>query len=137
MIPSPTEGIIMLRVVGNIVRDHDPALVALGFLVCVLATSISAHLVSPRRTGEQRAMRTGAAILAFGTGVWATHFIDILAFRSGVPFGFDLPLGAVSLILPVVAASIAFMVGAGSHKALTTVVARGLILAAGIGSMHF
>jgi diguanylate cyclase (GGDEF)-like protein len=127
----------MLRVVGSIVHDHDPGLVALGLLVCVLAMTICAHLLSPHRPSEQRAIRTGAAILAFSSGVWATHFISILAIRSDVPFRFDLPLGALALILPAIAASLAFMVGAGSDKAMTTVVARGLILTVGIGTMHF
>ncbi|MEA2743651.1 MAG: hypothetical protein QOG25_2022 [Acetobacteraceae bacterium] len=127
----------MPRVVDSIVHDHDLALVALGILVCVLATGISTHLVSPRQAGEQRMMRTGAAILAFGTGIWSTHFISVLALRTSIPYNFDLPLCALSLVLPIIAASIAFMVGTDSDKAMTTIVARGLILAAGMGAMHF
>jgi diguanylate cyclase len=137
MIRFQFEGIIMLRVVGTMSHDHDPGLVALGFLVCVLATSISAYLLNPRQTGEQRAIRTGVAILAFSTGVWTTHFISILAFRSSFPFGFDLPLGALSLALPAIAASVALMVGADSGLTIATSITRGLILAVGIGGMHF
>jgi NO-binding membrane sensor protein with MHYT domain len=74
----------MLRVVGSIVHDHDPGLIALGLLVCVLATTVAAHLVSPHRTGEQTAIRTGAAIVGFSTGVWTAHFISILAIRTDV-----------------------------------------------------
>jgi diguanylate cyclase (GGDEF)-like protein/PAS domain S-box-containing protein len=127
----------MLRVVGSTLHDHDPGIVALGFLVCVLSASISAHLLNPCRAGEQRAMRVGAAILAFSTGVWTTHFISILAFRSNLPLGFDLSLGALSLVIPAIAASAAIMIGPGTDRSIATIIIRGLILSLGISAMHF
>jgi hypothetical protein len=83
----------MLRVVGGITQDHDRGLLVLALLVCVLATSTSVRLLTPSRDREhdQRTIRIGAAILAFSTGAWTTHFISILAFRPGVKFGFDGP----------------------------------------------
>jgi diguanylate cyclase (GGDEF)-like protein len=127
----------MLRVVESIAYDHNPGVVVLGLLVCALASSISAHLLSPCQAGEQRLMRTAAAILAFSAGVWTTHFISILALRTNFPLSFDLPLTALSLVLPGVAAAAAMMVGSRSDSSIAMIVTRGVILAAGIGAMQF
>ena len=34
----------------------------------------------------------------FGFGVWATHFVAMLAFSPGMPTAYDVPLTALSLI---------------------------------------
>ena len=129
----------MLRVVGRITQDHDLGLVALAFLVCLLATTTSAHLVIPRRDGEQwpRAIRTGTGILAFSLGVWTTHFISMLAFRPNVPVRFDVPFCILSLVVSVVFSSIAFSIAPRGQVSNAATIASGLILAAGIGAMHY
>jgi diguanylate cyclase len=132
----------MLRVFGSITQSHDPGLVALACLICVLATNASARLLTPDKSNEsdQRAIRLGAAVTAFSTGVWATHFISILAYRP-VPLGFDVPLCALSLAIAIGMTSLAFTFGPRrGHtpwSGLTIAVARGVILASGIGMMHF
>jgi diguanylate cyclase (GGDEF)-like protein len=127
----------MLRVVGGITQDHDRGLLVLALLVCVLATSTSVRLLTPSRDREhdQRTIRIGAAILAFSTGAWTTHFISILAFRPGVKFGFDGPLCLVSLLLAVAATGFAFASSRGNWR--KAILARGLVLATGIATMHF
>src|ERR1700733_830708 len=100
----------MLRVVACVTQYHDQGLVALACLVCVLATNATARLLTPSNSGEinQRAIRLGAAIVAFSTGVWTTHFISILAYRPGVPFGFDVPLCIFSLVIAIGMTGLAF-----------------------------
>ena len=129
----------MLRVVGCITQDHDLGLVALACLVCILATNTSARLLCPRRDGEQRqrSVRIAAAILAFSTGVWTTHFISMLAFRPDVPVSFDVPLCIVSLVLAIAATTVSFVITSRAGGLTVGVVASGLVLAAGIASMHF
>ena len=79
----------------------------------------------------------GAAIVAFSSGVWATHFIGVLAYRPGIPFGFNVPLCVLSYVLAIGATALAFMPGRRSETTPTAIVARGLILALGIVAMHF
>jgi diguanylate cyclase (GGDEF)-like protein/PAS domain S-box-containing protein len=129
----------MLRVVGCIVQDHDWGLVALACLVCLLATHTSVRLLNPRRDGEEGALaiRTGTAILAFGTGVWTTHFIGMLAFRPDIPLNFNVPLCVLSLVLSVAATAIAYTIRPRERDDYAAIVASGIVLAAGIGAMHF
>jgi diguanylate cyclase (GGDEF)-like protein/PAS domain S-box-containing protein len=129
----------MLRVVGCITTHHDLGLVALACLVCVLATSASTRLLTDRNAdaGPPRGVRMGAAILAFSVGVWATHFISILAFQPGVPFGFDVPLCVLSLAPIIGATTIAFTLDQRIAGVITGAILRGAILAIGIAMMHF
>jgi len=129
----------MLGVVERIIPDHDPGLITLACLVCILAASISVHLLGPRRDedGRQRAIRVGAATLAFGIGVWATHFIAMLAFRPALPVSFDVPLCALSVVLTIAATAIAFALALRERTTRVSIVSSGLVLAAGIGAMHF
>jgi diguanylate cyclase len=129
----------MLRVVGCITQHHDLGLVALACLVCVLATNASARLLTSRGgdASPRRGVQIGAAVLAFSVGVWATHFIGILAYHPGVPFSFDVPLCIFSLILVLGATTLAFTLDRRMQGTAPMIVIRGVILAAGIGAMHF
>jgi diguanylate cyclase len=129
----------MLRVVGGITQDHDLGLVALACLVCFLAANTCVRLLGPPGDddGGQRRIRTGAAIVAFGSGVWVTHFIGILAFRPSVPISFDVRLCILSFALSIVATTAAFMIRPRGPGDGPFIVASGLVIAAGVGAMHF
>ncbi|HEY1412895.1 MAG TPA: EAL domain-containing protein, partial [Rhodopila sp.] len=89
----------------------------------------------------RRGVRLGAAILAFATGVWTTHFISILAYTPGVPFAFNVPIVVVSLTLAFAGTALAFMLGPHAETApgniMPITLVRGLLLAAGVATMHF
>jgi NO-binding membrane sensor protein with MHYT domain len=42
-----------------------------------------------------------AAAGVFGAGVWTTHFIAELAFKSGLPIAYDTELTAISLVTAI------------------------------------
>jgi diguanylate cyclase len=137
----------MLRAAFNLAHTHDQGLLALAGVICALAMHASTRLLCSRRAvmREQPAIRLGGAILTFGTGVWAAHFISILAYRPGLTYDVDVRLVALSLLLCMAGTGLAFMPGSrpgsfftdGRWDALAIIVIRGLLLAAGIGSMHF
>jgi diguanylate cyclase len=135
----------MLRVVGSIAQDHDLWLVALACLVCLLAANTSVRLLDQRvgedgRAGEDGrmgAIRTAAAILAFSAGIWTTHFISLLSFRPGLPVSFDLKLCILSMALSIAATSVAFTIRPRTGDTAASMVFSGLVLAGGIGAMHF
>jgi NO-binding membrane sensor protein with MHYT domain len=93
----------MLRVLGCVTEQHDVWLVGVAALVCALACVTSLSLLGrglmPGGTWLP-SWRAGAAV-TFGGGVWATHFVAMLAYRPGQPFGFAVPLTLGSLLLPM------------------------------------
>lgn len=128
----------MLTVVGCLFEAHDLRLVLLAAAICTLAALTTVCLVSHARKASAwvQAAWLGIASIAGGSGIWATHFIAMLAFAPGVPGGYDIALTALSLFIAVA------LVGSGLSLAVLvggTLAAwgGGLILGLGIAAMHY
>jgi diguanylate cyclase len=128
----------MLKVYNCIVGQHDLRLVALAALVCALASFTAINLLHHvRRTdGAMRAIWLAVAATSTGFGVWATHFIAMLAFSPGIPYGYDVPLTAISLIAAIL------LTGLGFAIALTRTLPGapwigGATVGGGIAAMHY
>jgi diguanylate cyclase (GGDEF)-like protein/PAS domain S-box-containing protein len=126
----------MLRVYSCIAGEHDLRLVLVAGLICLLAAITSFSIFEQAR----RAVRApwawiGLAGFVAGTGIWATHFIAMLAYRPHLPVGYDLELTLVSI------AAAALITGGGWAVALKggleRTLAGGATIGAGIGTMHY
>ena len=126
----------MLRIYSCIVHDHDYRLVIVAGVICLLA-SLTAFSILEQARGKTGYRAAWLALAAFvsGTGIWATHFIAMLAYQPDVPLAYDL-----SLTLASIAAAI-LITGAGWWTALhgtrVTAIAGGAIVGSGIGTMHY
>jgi diguanylate cyclase (GGDEF)-like protein len=75
---------------------------------------------------------------AMGIGVWAMHFIGMLAMMMPMTMRYDIPLTAFSLLVAIVAAIFAFAQGVqGSHLTRRRLVRGTVILGSGVVAMHF
>ncbi|KQT53560.1 diguanylate phosphodiesterase [Methylobacterium sp. Leaf456] len=128
----------MLTVVGCLVEAHDFRLVALAAGICALSAVTTVCLLShARRAGNW--VQTGwlsLAAVAGGSGIWATHFIAMLAFAPGVPSGYEVALTGLSLVIAIT------LVGSGLSLAVLVdgrgaAWAGGAILGFGIAAMHY
>jgi NO-binding membrane sensor protein with MHYT domain len=92
-----------MRVVGCITDGHNLWLVLVAGLICVLASHTTFSLLHRARLqqGREAALWLAAAALALGSGVWATHFIAMLAYETPVPVGYDMPLTALSAAIAI------------------------------------
>ncbi|MEZ0253250.1 MAG: diguanylate cyclase, partial [Methylobacteriaceae bacterium] len=128
----------MLTVVGCLVDTHDLRLVALAASICALSALTTVCLVNHARraTAWVQAAWLAVAAIAGGSGIWATHFIAMLAFAPGVPGGYDVALTGLSLILAIVLAGsgLSFAVLVGGRAAAWT---GGAVLGLGIAAMHY
>ncbi|WP_091566140.1 diguanylate cyclase domain-containing protein [Oryzisolibacter propanilivorax] len=120
---------------------HDPALVLLSVAVAVASAALGLHLAETTRRlppGTQRrrlALLGGAA--ALGTGIWAMHFIGMLALRLPVSVSYRLPLTALSLLPALLAAWVALRVLARPYVSRAQWLASGCVLGLGVGAMHY
>jgi len=128
----------MLNIVGCITKDHDPWLVGLAAGICVLGLS-ALFLLHARSEecveGRRRSWLAFAAITA-GIGIWATHFLAMLAYRGPLPLGFDLSLTVVSIGIPIAGIWLALTFIARRRETGMLVIAA-TIMAASIAAMHF
>jgi NO-binding membrane sensor protein with MHYT domain len=102
----------MLTVYNCIVSDHDLRLVALAALVCSLASLTAIHLLHHvrRSEGSRHSLWLGIAAISTGFGIWATHFIAMLAFSPALPTGYNIALTVISLLAAVVLTGIGFCI---------------------------
>ena len=82
----------MFRVFNCLATEHDWRLVVLAGIVCFLASLAAVNLFhrSYALQGRSRAGWLLTASVATGAGIWATHFIAMLAFDPGIPVAFDI-----------------------------------------------
>src|SRR5712672_1083115 len=128
----------MFRVLTCLEGEHDWRLVVLAGAVCFLAslTAISLLLRARATHGGTRALWLVTAGVASGCGIWATHFIAMLAYQPAVPIGFDIGLTALSLVVAILiaGAGVAVAVLVPARWAAPT---GGAILGGGVASMHY
>lgn len=130
----------MQRVLSCLTNEHDRGLLALAVVVCLLGIVAAIGLMGVRAAAEQdrswnaRRLLPAAAIL--GGGIWATHFIAILAYDPGLPLAFERGLTLLSALIAVAGALLAL----GIWVKARTILARccaGIALGLGIGAMHY
>src|SRR5438477_10323056 len=73
---------------------------------------------------------------AIGYGIWATHFIAMLAYDPGVATGYDVTLTSLSLAAAMVLTSNGFRIAANAAGRWGASIGGGII-GAGIASMHY
>jgi methyl-accepting chemotaxis protein len=128
----------MFRVLTCLTVEHDWRLVSVAAFVCFFASLTAINLLNRARATASRS-RLGwivAAALATGFGIWATHFIAMLAYEPGIRVGYNIGLTALSL------AAAAAVTGLGLSLALYNrarfvAPAAGAIVGGGIACMHY
>lgn len=124
----------------QIPASHDPVLVVMSYLVAAVASYAALAHGERIEAADNRKTRLGWALagaVAMGCGVWAMHFIGMLAFQLAVPVAYDPLITAIS-ILPAFLASAAALYLVRERKATAArIMGGGVILGAGIGAMHY
>jgi len=77
----------MHQVLYCLTEEHDWRLVALGGAVCLLASAAAISLFHRARAthGSGRLVWIALDAAVSGCGIWATHFIAMLAYGRAVP----------------------------------------------------
>lgn len=92
-----------------LVSSYNPWFVVLSIAVAVAASYVALDLTGRVRRDEDQDRRwwlIGGAS-AMGTGIWAMHFIGMLAFQLSIPIRYDVGTVALSLAAAVIASSVA------------------------------
>ncbi|RYF25523.1 MAG: sensor histidine kinase, partial [Comamonadaceae bacterium] len=124
----------------HIAGIHDPWLVAISLLIATLASYAALDLASRIRATSGWASHAwlGTAAIALGGGIWAMHFIAMLAFSMpGMAVRYDLALTAFSLAIPIMVTGVGFFVVHQPGSGPTVLIASGLVMGLGIAAMHY
>ena len=119
---------------------YNYTLVLLSYLVAALGGY--AFLQFATRIAELRdlGLRFGwlaIGAIAMGGGIWAMHFIGMLAHVLPIPVSYDPWITAVSIVPAILAAAIALHVVARPVVSTSRLLVGGTLMGAGIGAMHY
>jgi diguanylate cyclase (GGDEF)-like protein/PAS domain S-box-containing protein len=127
----------MLQVVSCIVQGHDLRLVVLAGVICFLCAYTSYSVVgrAVEAGPKARIWWIGAGAVATGSGIWATHFIAVLGYKSTLPVGFDLTGTFLSIAVAILISGIGFALSMTRRIGMPAF--GGAVIGAGIGAMHY
>ena len=128
----------MFRVLTCLTDEHDWRLVLLAGLVCFAASIVAVNIFHRAIASRARTRLIWIAIAgaAIGSGIWATHFIAMLAYEPGVATGYGIVLTVLSLAAAMILTSCGFGIAASDRGRWRTAVG-GAIIGAAIASMHY
>jgi diguanylate cyclase (GGDEF)-like protein len=118
--------------------EHDWRLVALAFVVCLLASSAAVSIFHRALAARGRAQAIWIIVAGATTGcdVWATHFIAILAYRPTISIAYRIGLTTLSLVVAAIMMSAALGV-AVRRSTLFAAPLGGVGVGIGVACMHY
>jgi two-component system, sensor histidine kinase and response regulator len=130
-----------IRLVAPYHGTYEPWLVATSVSIAILAAFVALSISSRMVNAPSRRLRwawAGAGALCMGGGIWAMHFIGMLAFSLPCGVSYD-PLGTMLSMIPgIIASGVALhVISRVSDPGPARLLAGGVLIGAGIGAMHY
>jgi len=114
-------------------------LVVLSIFISILASytalDIAERVTSTR--GRRQGAWIGAGALAMGGGIWAMHYVGMLAFHLPIPIRYEWPTVILSLFAAILASGAALFVASRRTLEMLASVIGSTIMGAGIAAMHY
>jgi signal transduction histidine kinase len=127
---------VMFRILGCITEEHDSRLVILAAIICAFGCYTALNLLARAHGGAKGPVGwrwLAAAAVVAGAAVWTTHFVAMLAYRPGLPIGYDLGLTTLSIVIAMLVTWIGFVITLRFNDPT----AGGAIFGMAIGAMHY
>ena len=119
--------------------SYDLDLVVMSIVVA-MAASYSALELAGRVTASagrsSKLWMLGGAVV-MGAGIWAMHFIGMLAFKLPIRMGYDVALTAFSMLIAMATSGFALRLVSGKELRLPSLLVGGVYMGAGICAMHY
>jgi signal transduction histidine kinase/NO-binding membrane sensor protein with MHYT domain len=120
--------------------SYSGGLVILSVVVACLAAyaalSVAGRIRASERPGFRRAWLI-AGTFTMGGGVWAMHFIGMLALRLPIPVSYDVLITIASTVPALLASTSMLYVISRPRIRKRELFAGGTLMGAGIGAMHY
>jgi diguanylate cyclase (GGDEF)-like protein/PAS domain S-box-containing protein len=128
----------MFKVLTCLATEHNPVLVGLAGLMCFLASYCALALMrrGMAAEGSARWVWLVTAGASGGFGIWATHFVAMLAYQPGIVIGYHHGLTLVSLLIAIVS-TVAAVIASSVFDGHRAYLLPGFLFAAGAAMMHY
>ena len=119
---------------------YSTPLIILSVLIAILS-SFTAFGTSERQehaiTKKQDIAWNIFGSIAMGSGIWAMHFIGMLALSLSTPISYNIPITLISVVPAIFACSVVLRMMAHNKRELKHLIIGGILLGSGIGLMHY
>lgn len=122
-----------------LVSQYDQILVVVSFIVAILASYTALNMagrVSTSSGSSSWVWLTGGGV-AMGIGIWAMHFIGMLAMDISMHLTYDPLLTAISMIIAIGASFFALWLVSNSELTLLRLLPGSFVMGMGIVAMHY
>lgn len=122
-----------------LVSHYDQALVVISFIVAILASYTALNMATRVTTSSGTAARVwlvGGSI-AMGIGIWAMHFIGMLAMNLPVSLSYDPLITGISMLIAIGSSFFALWLVCGNQLKASRLLPGSLALGCGIAAMHY
>jgi len=118
---------------------YNPWLVLLSVAVSIFASTLALQMVAIASRGARwlRGATIATGSIALGSGVWAMHFVAMLAFNLCVPVTYDPLVTGLSMLPSLAASAIALALISKPQISTAGLLAGGVLVGGGIGAMHY
>lgn len=131
-----------LPVSGQVILNHthDPFLVLVAYLVACAGGFATLDIAERVGHAEKRASQrlwqwVGAGCLA--GGIWAMHFIGMLAFQAPIDIQYELPITLLSLLIALLASWLAMLTLSHPRLNFRQYLQASICIGLGIATMHY
>lgn len=120
--------------------SYNVWLVLLSVGISIFSSVMALRTAEMARSTETRNFRLlalGMGTLSLGGGIWAMHFIGMLAYSLPVPVEYSISMTLVSLLPACLASGTALHLLSHREVSIQRLLTCGVIVGAGIGVMHY
>jgi methyl-accepting chemotaxis protein len=128
----------MFRVFNCLATQHDLRLVVVAGIICFLSSLTAITLFNRARAtaGKTRLIWIAAAGAASGCGIWATHFVAMLAYEPDIPVAYSIDFTIVSLMAAAIVTGLGLAVAVFFSRPFGALIG-GAIIGIGVACMHY
>ena len=128
----------MYQVLTCLTTEHDWRLVMLAGAICFLASAVAISLFDRARSSQGYARVIWVALDAAvsGCGIWATHFIAILAYDPGSGAGYSIRVTLLSLVFAVAINGVGLGIALAGPQRIYAAIG-GAVVGVGVAAMHY
>ena len=118
---------------------YNPWQVLLSVLVAIFTATLALQMVDLAARGGRwlRVATIATGSVALGAGVWAMHFIAMLAFNLCVAVTYDPFITGISMLPSLAASAVALSIISKPSLSRRDLLIGGVLVGGGIGAMHY